>query len=136
MKQKALILVVDDNAEWRKLLVRILELHGFQTISASCGLQAVKLAIEFQPGLVLMDLNMPGMNGYEASRTIRAHRYGRKIPVVAISAEFVDDRYESWGFESAFIACLAKPFEPEELLKIVAKVLARDVEPLLKQKAA
>jgi CheY-like chemotaxis protein len=54
----------------RKLLVWFLELHGFRTISATCGLEAVEFAIEFQSGLVLMDLSMPGMNGFEATQAI------------------------------------------------------------------
>ncbi len=113
MDKKALILVVDDNAECRKLLVWILELHGFQTISATCGLEAVELAIEFQPRLVLMDLSMPGMNGYEATQAIHAHRRGRNIPVIAVSADCGDDRYASWALKGGFIACLAKPWEED-----------------------
>ena len=63
MDKKALILVVDDTSECRELLVWVLELHGFQTISATGGLEAVELAIEFRPRLVLMDLSMPDING-------------------------------------------------------------------------
>ena len=129
MDKKALILIVDDNAEYRELLVWTLELYGFQTILATCGLEAIELAIRFQPGLVLMDLNMPGMNGYEATRAIHAHRHGRKIPVVAVSADCVDYGSESWAFEAGFIAFLAKPWEQEALLKIVTKVLTNGVKP-------
>jgi CheY-like chemotaxis protein len=123
MDKKALILVADDNSECRKLLVWILELHGFRTISATCGLEAVESAIAFQPRLVLMDLSMPGMDGYEATQAIHAHRGGGKIPVVAVSANFVDYRYVSRAFEAGFIACLGKPWEEEALLQIVTKVL-------------
>jgi two-component system, OmpR family, sensor histidine kinase TorS len=129
MDKKALILVVDDNSEYRKLLEWILELHGFRTISATCGFEAVKLAIEFQPRLVLMDLRMPGMDGYAATRAIHAHRRGKRIPVVAVSSDCVDDRYESWAFDAGFIACLGKPWEEEALLQIVTKVLAGRVKP-------
>ena len=129
MDKKALILVVDDNSECRNLLVLTLELHGYQTISATCGPEAVELAIEFQPRLVLMDLNMPGMDGYEATQAIHAHRRGRKIPIVAVSSDCVGDRYESWAFDAGFIACLGKPWEEEALLQIVTKVLGRGVKP-------
>ena len=128
MDKKPLILVVDDNAECRKLLVWILELHGFQTISASGGLKAVELVIEFRPGLVLMDLSMPDMNGYEATRAIHAHRHGRKIPIIAVSADCGDYRYQSRAFKADFVACLRKPWEQEALLNIVTKVLTRDVK--------
>jgi two-component system sensor histidine kinase/response regulator len=124
MDKKALILVVDDNWECRALLVWILELHGFRTISATCGLDAVELAIQFQPRLVLMDLSMPDIDGYEATQAIRAHRRGRNIPVVAVSADCVDYRYVSGAFKEVFTACLGKPWEEEALLQIVTQVLA------------
>jgi CheY-like chemotaxis protein len=123
MDKKALILVVDDNLECRKLLVWSLELHGFRTISATCGLEAVELAIEFQPRLVLMDLSMPGMNGFEATQAIHTHRRGREIPVMAVSSYCVDYGYRSGAFKD-FIACVGKPWEEEALLQIVMKVLS------------
>ena len=125
MGKKALILIVDDSADYRELLVWTLERHGFQTISAKCGRDAVELAIERQPRLVLMDLNMPGMDGYQATRAIHAHRAGRKIPIVAVSAVY---GFERWAFDAGFIEWLAKPFEQEALLKIVQKVLTSCVE--------
>ena len=127
MDKKALILVVDDNSECRELLVEILELHGFRVIAATCGREAVDLGIAFQPGLILMDLSMPGMNGYEATQAIHAHPRGRKIPVVAVSADCTDV-FASKAFELGFTACLAKPWEKEALLKIVAKALASGVK--------
>ena len=129
MDKKALILVVDDNSECRALLERILELHGFQTISATCGLEAVELAIKFQPELVLMDLSMPGINGHEATQAIHAHRRGRNIPVVAVSADCIDSRYASGAVKGGFIARLGKPWEEKALLQIVTNVLARGAKP-------
>jgi CheY-like chemotaxis protein len=129
MNKKALILVVDDNSECRAMIVWILQQHGFRTITATCGLEAVELAIEFQPRLVSMDLSMPGITGYQATRSIHAHRRGRNIPVVAVSADCVDDRYVSWLLKGGFVACLAKPFEQEALVQIVKKVLASGLKP-------
>ena len=128
MDKKALILVVDDNSECRKLLESVLELHGFRTISAGGGLQAVELAIKFQPGLVLMDLSMPGMDGFEATQAIHAHRRGRKIPVVAVSSYCLDYGFVTAAFKARFSACIGKPWEEEALLRMVTKVLARSVE--------
>jgi CheY-like chemotaxis protein len=129
MDKKALILVVDDNSECIKLLEWILELHGFRTISATCGLDAIELAIDFQPSLVLMDLSMPNMDGHQAARSIHAHRRGRKIPIVAVSADLadLDYRYASRDFKASFVACLGKPWEGEELIQVVTKLLDRDV---------
>ena len=140
MDKKALILVVDDNSECLKLLEWILELHGFRTISATCGLDAIKLAIDFQPSLVLMDLSMPNMDGHQAARSIHAHRRGRRIPIVAVSTDVagLDYRYASRDFKANFIACLGKPWEGEDLLQIVTKVLDREVKlhACLQQKAS
>src|SRR5262245_50174414 len=97
MDKKALILVVDDNSECRAMIVWILKQHGFRTISASGGREGIELAVEFQPRLVLMDLSMPGTNGYQATHSIHAHRRGRNIPVVAVSADCVDYRNVSWA---------------------------------------
>jgi CheY-like chemotaxis protein len=128
MDKKALILVVEDNSECRKLLEWILELHGFRTISAVCGLDAIKLAIDSQPSLVLMDLSMPDMDGHEATQAIHAQRRGRKIPVIAISAD-LEYRYASRDFKASFVACLRKPWEGEELIQLITKVLDREVKP-------
>ena len=128
MDKKALILIVDDHEEYRKLLAWLVELHGFQTISAIDGREAVALATECQPDLVLMDLNMPNMNGYEATRAIHAHRLGRKIPVIAVSVDCREYGFETWAFEAGFSAFLPKPFEPEALLEIIKGVLASSVE--------
>jgi CheY-like chemotaxis protein len=123
MDQKALILVVDDNPDCRKLLASTLEAHGFKTISANCGRKALELAIWYQPRLVLMDLNMPDMNGFEATRAIHAHRRGCKIPVVAVSADCMDYGYDFLAFDAGFIDFLPKPWAEEVLLKTLAKVL-------------
>jgi CheY-like chemotaxis protein len=125
MDKKALILVVDDNAECRAMLVWTLEHHGFRTISATNGFEAVELAIESQPRLVLMDLRMPVVNGFEATHAIHAHRRGRHIPIVAVSSDCSGRTHESWALRGGFIACLGKPWEEEALLQIVTKVLSR-----------
>ena len=127
MDKKALILIVDDNTECRKLLEWILELHGFRTISATCGLDAIKLAIDFLPSLVLMDLSMPDIDGHQAAQAIHAHRRGRKIPIVAVSAD-LDYMSRSRDFKASFVACLQKPWRGEELLQVMTKILDRDVK--------
>ena len=123
MNKKTLILVVDDNPDCREILVDFLEHHGFCTISAKSGHEAVECAIRCQPELVLMDLNMPGMTGYEATRAIHAHRHGSKIPIVAVSADCVGSGIEHWAFKAGFTAFIEKPWEQAALLKVVTKVL-------------
>jgi two-component system OmpR family response regulator len=121
--KKGVILIVDDNADCRELLMWFLQQHGFETISAKSGREAVELAIKGRPGLVLMDLNMPGIDGYEATRAIHADRHTKGIPVVALSADCADYGFERWAFEACFIAFVAKPWNPEALLEIVTNLL-------------
>jgi CheY-like chemotaxis protein len=121
--RKALILVVDDNAEYREWLAFVLERYGFETISGKSGREAVELAIKCRPDLVFMDLNMRDMDGYEATRAIHADRHSRGIPVVGVSADCDKYGFNRWVFTAGFIAFLAKPWNPEELLEVVTNVL-------------
>ena len=131
--RKALILVVDDNAKYREWLAWILERYGFETISAKSGREAVELAIKCRPALVLMDLNMPGMDGYEATRAIHADRHSRGIPVVGVSADCAKYGFDRWVFTAGFIAFLAKPWNPEALLEVVTNVLMMKARMQLKR---
>jgi CheY-like chemotaxis protein len=110
------------------MLMWTLERHGFRTILAACGLEAVQLAIKFQPSLGLMDICMPGMDDYRATQAMHAHPRGRNIPVAAVSADCGDEGHVSRAFKGVFIACLGKPWEEEPLLQMVTKVLASDVK--------
>src|SRR5215472_10096911 len=118
--RKALILVVDDNAQYREWLAWVLTRYGFETISAKSGREAVECAIKCRPDLVFMDLNMPDMDGYEATRAIHADRHSRGIPVVAVPADCAE---YCWSFKAGFIALLAKPWNPEAVLEVVTNVL-------------
>jgi CheY-like chemotaxis protein len=126
--KKALILIVDDNADCRALLAWILERHGLVTISAKSGREAVELAVKCRPALVLMDLNMPDIDGYEAARAIHTDHQTKGIPVVAVSADCADYAFERRTFNADFVAFLAKPWTPEALLEVVTKVLIGDDE--------
>ena len=121
--RKALILVVDDNAQYREWLAWVLERYGFETISAKSGREAVEIAIKCPPDLVLMDLNMPDMDGYEATQAIHADRHSRRVPVVAVSADCAEYGFDRWAFKAGFISFLAKPWNPEALLEVVTNVL-------------
>ena len=121
MDKNALILVVDDNSECRRLLEWILELHGFRTISAACGLDAVKLAIDSQPSLVLMDIGLPGLDGWQASRMLKADPATAAIPVVVLTAEAGPDVRER-ALAAGADAYLTKPFDPNEMIRVVREL--------------
>lgn len=84
--EKKLFLVVEDFEDSRFMMRRLLEMAGYQVLEASDGEQAVKLAFEKHPALILMDLSLPKLDGLAATRQIRKKMNLRKVPIVAVSA--------------------------------------------------
>jgi CheY-like chemotaxis protein len=82
----ATILVVEDNEPSRDALARRLERRGFRTLLAADGRQAVSVAQSGQPDLILMDLGLPGIDGWEATRQLKADDSTRRIPIIVLSA--------------------------------------------------
>jgi CheY-like chemotaxis protein len=122
MNSNNLVLVVDDHGDSREVLATTLQLYGVRVISASDGFQAVEIAIEHQPRLVLMDLRMPGMDGYEATRAILAHPDVRETVVVAISAYGDDPSCRVKACQAGCIECLTKPYDEQELLRVLRSI--------------
>ncbi len=111
---KATILVVDDIPGNRKLLSVLLEREGHQVQTASNGVEAVEMAVAHPPDLVLMDINMPEMDGYEACRRIHQDPWNAQTPVLFISAlDSVQEKVA--GFEAGGLDYITKPFEPSEV---------------------
>lgn len=119
------ILVVDDEPDVLEMVVRALEADGFQTISAFDGLSALDLAESEQPDLVLLDIMMPMMSGYEVIEQLKANPQTQRIPVVCLtSAESLSARARSRKAGAA--GMIMKPFAPSELVQELRKVLAQD----------
>jgi twitching motility two-component system response regulator PilH len=119
----ALVLVVDDSRTIVVALQRMLESDGYASVPAFDGVQAVELARRRLPDLILMDIVMPRMNGFEAMRALTADPQTRHVPVVMVSGtENPSDRM--WGAKLGAKAFLAKPIAREQLLAKVGTVLA------------
>jgi two-component system cell cycle response regulator DivK len=103
-----LVLIVDDNQSNRKLGRVVLGGAGFQTIEAATGEEAIRLAIEHAPDVILMDLQLPDINGAEAARRIDANPRTARIPVLAISALPLQGSGE-WLEASGFSGWIQKP---------------------------
>ena len=113
-----LILVVEDDATMQKMALKILRSRGFACESAPNGRAAVAMAGALKPGLILMDLSLPEMNGWEATRALKADPALAEIPVVAITAHaMVGDR--ETAIAAGCAECLTKPYELEELVALV-----------------
>jgi CheY-like chemotaxis protein len=119
-----LILVVEDNEKNRKLVRDVLTFKGYQIIEAETGEDGVRLAKERLPKLVLMDIQLPGIDGIEALRRIRSDDTTRAIPVLAVTASAMD-RDRQTIMAAGFDGYQSKPLNLKEFMAAVEAILAR-----------
>jgi len=116
------VLIVEDNDKNMKLARDVLQAKGYQTLEAETGEEGVRLAKERTPDLVLMDIQLPGINGIEAFRQIRADPKTARIPVVALTASVTpSDRSQITA--AGFDAFIGKPINLKEFLDTVKRMV-------------
>jgi two-component system cell cycle response regulator DivK len=120
----SLILIVEDNDKNLKLVRDVLQVKGFSTIEAGTAEDGIKLAAERKPDLILMDIHLPGMNGIEALKVLRADAATAKIPVIAVTAS-VMQQDRKLITEAGFDGYVGKPINLKEFLDAVRDILAR-----------
>jgi two-component system, cell cycle response regulator DivK len=119
-----LILIVEDNPKNLKLVRDTLQVKGYQTIEAETGEERVRLAQARHPALILMDIQLPGMNGVEALKRLRADPVTSSTPVIAITASVMtQDRARIMA--AGFDGFQGKPISVKELLATVRELLDR-----------
>ncbi len=120
----ALILIVDDSPTEVHQMRRVLEQHGFTTQSAADGAEGVRMAREMRPDLILMDIVMPGVDGFRATRELSNDPATRAIPVIMVSSKSQEsDRV--WGMRQGAVDYLVKPVGTDQLVqKAQAALLA------------
>jgi two-component system cell cycle response regulator DivK len=116
------ILIIEDNEKNMKLARDVLQAKGYHTLEAVTGEDGVRLAREKVPDLVLMDIQLPGINGIEAFRQIRADGKTARIPVVALTAS-VTPTDRSAISAAGFDAFIGKPINLKEFLETVKRVI-------------
>jgi twitching motility two-component system response regulator PilH len=113
------ILVVDDSPTERHFMTELLGQNGYQIITAENGDEGVEKARKHQPDLILMDVVMPGMNGYQATRTLMRDETTRHIPVIVCTSKGQEtDRI--WGLRQGAVDYLVKPVDAKALLSKIA----------------
>ncbi len=118
------ILIVDDDIDTLQLVGKMLERHGFEIIAANDGEKALELAPKEKPDLILLDIMMPGLDGFEVTRRLRSMTSTAFTPIIMFTAKAqVDDKVK--GFEAGADDYLTKPTHPAELLARVRTVLMR-----------
>jgi len=118
------ILVIEDDAPVRRTLLDMLEINGFSVVTAANGTEGLALARRDLPSLIITDVNMPGMTGFELLETFRGDEALRPIPVIVISAK-VDRAATRRGMELGAADFITKPFTEEELLHSIATRLEK-----------
>ena len=116
----AKILLVEDNEMNRDVMFRLLSRRGYQVVFAEDGEAAIEQAIVEKPDLVLMDISLPKIDGYEATRRLRNTEAGRKIPIIALTAHaMTSDREKAFG-----AGCSDFETKPVEFPRLLAKIAA------------
>lgn len=119
------ILVAEDERDIRELINFTLMFAGHKVTQAANGAEALELALQVKPDLVMMDVRMPRMTGYEACRQMKQHEEIKHVPVVFLSAKGQDEEVQT-GIEAGAEAYILKPFAPEELTRRIADILAKN----------
>ncbi len=124
MAPKAKVLVAEDELDIRNLIVFSLEYAGYTVVQATDGEEAIQKAMTEQPDLILLDVRMPRLNGYEACQQLKAQESTLHIPIVFLSARGQEIEIKQ-GLELGAVEYILKPFAPDELQRRVASLLAR-----------
>ena len=118
------LLLVDDDASLLLAVSETLRAEGYVVVTARRGAEALVRVAERLPDLIISDIRMPGMDGYQLARNLRSAPHTRLVPIVFLTAkDETADRIA--GFRTGVDAYITKPFEPEELVAIVAGILER-----------
>lgn len=120
----AKILIAEDERDIRDLIAFTLRFAGYEVFAASNGEEAVELAPKVNPDLILMDVRMPRMTGYEACKILKADPDLKDIPVVFLSAKGQENEIQQ-GLASGAEDYLLKPFAPDQLTSRVKMILAK-----------
>lgn len=117
------ILVVEDQEDNRRILRDLLTAVGYEIIEAVTGEEGVALAETHRPDLILMDIQLPGLDGYEATRRIRANPALGHIPIIAVTSYALSGD-DAKALEAGCNAYIAKPYSPRELLTLIRQYVA------------
>ncbi len=117
-----LILIVEDNEKNRKLVRDVLQVKGYKTIESETAEEGIRLAKESRPALILMDIQLPGIDGITALKRLRAEPETREIPVIAVTASAMTNKREAMLVEG-FDGYQTKPISINDFLEEVQRVL-------------
>jgi two-component system cell cycle response regulator DivK len=122
---KKRILVVEDQEDNRTIVRDLLSSAGYDVIEATTGIEGVEVANEETPDLILMDIQLPGIDGYEAARRIKANSALHHIPIIAVTSYALSGD-ENKAIDAGCDAYFAKPFSPRKLLDKIREYVPQE----------
>ena len=123
------ILIVEDNGDMRDFLRRVLARHGYGHLEAADGIEGIEIAHRDHPDLILMDIHMPGMSGYETTRHLRQHYDPLELPIVALTAAALASE-QARAITAGMNDFVPKPIDVDQLRTVVSRWLRRGALPL------
>lgn len=121
-QERPRVLVVDDYPDAREMYTEYLEFAGFEVVEAGNGVEALQRAVDSTPDIILMDLSLPVMDGWEATRRLKADERTRSIPIVALTGHALAGISEG-AKEAGCDAFITKPCLPEDLVREIRTIL-------------
>lgn len=123
VEPKFLILVVDDSVDNLAVISLNLQHQGYRVVTAGNGEDAISVAMQTLPNLILMDINLPALDGLAATRRIREHDAMRDVPVVAITA-FGTEGFQRAAYDAGVSGYLTKPLDLDRMNQLIAHLLS------------
>jgi DNA-binding response OmpR family regulator len=121
--EKLRVMIVDDDDVFLDELYEVLSLSGYDTFSFREGGAALKWALQARPDLILLDIKMDGIDGFQLSKELKRHAETAGIPVISMTGHFMEEHHLSMMRACGMETCLKKPFNALNLLKRIAMVL-------------
>ncbi len=122
MPERPVVLVVEDDLEMNQLQCELLDVHGFDSLAAYTGAEALEICDEKTTDAVLLDLMLPEIDGYETCRRLKSRASTDKLPIVMITAMDSEDCRQK-GLEAGADAYFTKPFDPEQVISTLAVLI-------------
>ena len=117
------VLIVEDEADTRAMIGEMIERAGYEPADAADGTEGLAKAESFRPHVILLDVRMPGLDGYEVCQGLRENPKTKTIPVIFVTA-VQDDALNRLAYQAGAVACITKPFRPEALVAIIKAAIA------------
>ncbi|PAS98203.1 MAG: hybrid sensor histidine kinase/response regulator [Candidatus Dactylopiibacterium carminicum] len=117
------VMVVDDSLTVRKITSRLLEREGFHVVTAKDGVDALEQLTEYKPDVMLLDIEMPRMDGFDLARNVRADARLKDVPIITITSRMAD-KHRNYAMEIGVNHYLGKPYQEEQLLELITGFIA------------